>query len=423
MNKYTFYFIFKVLCLCVVLTGCSKSEEEVEPTPQPNEEITQIELKERKDITLNPNQKSDVIWQNDLGLRIFNIDVSSNTSNSLISPLSITQCLSLAANGAGEQVAEEILSNVLHDGGNLNDLNTLNKFLVTALTEVDNSSILTFSNSVWVNQKYDLIPTFTSVIKDYYNAECFSLNMYAQEGANKINSWINSTTNGLIPKLFDHAPGTEIAIINTMYFKGIWSTPFEETLTKKNLFNNENGKPTEVDFMNAPHSMRMATVNSDYTVVKLSYGNKAFSFYCLMPKEGVELSLTQEKWNKIKGAMSYKMASIALPKFEVSYTVPEMEEKMKRAGFSKLFTSGEAFSNCLSPNVNEIDVAMCHKTVFKVNEQGAEGAGMTEMGPITCGPDEEGIESLNIVYNRPFIYIVEEQSTGAILFIGTVRNL
>ena len=423
MNRFSFYMAIGMLATGCMFTGCSNDDEAPYPSPTPQPEEEPFVLKQRQDIVLNSLQKDGLRAQNDFAFRLFNIDVASTDKNSLLSPLSITQCISMAANGASEEVRDEIVGNFLPKGGNLTDLNNLNKYLLEALSEEDNSSVFTLSNSVWVHNKYSLLPVFSNAVKEYYNAESGGLDMFSLSAADRINSWINSTTNGLIPKLYEGAPGYDIVLINTMYFKGVWTTPFEEERTEKSQFFNEDGKLAEVDFMNSIYTQRLVDINSEYTVAQLNYGNKAFSLYAILPAEGTTLTLDAEKWIGMKEGMSKMDVNIALPKFEVEYTVAELENKMTQAGMKELFTSGEAFINTVTPKIGGSMVKICHKTVFKVNEKGAEGAGITEMGALTFGGEENITKTPTIVFNRPFIYIVEEQSTGAILFIGAVRNL
>lgn len=421
MKKFIFHSSLGILVIASLLSSCSNEEEVPYPKPKPVEEP--FVLKDRQDIALNPTQKEGIAMQNDFAFRLFNADVASTTKNSLISPLSIAQCVSMAANGAAEEVRSEIVGNLLPNGGSLADLNSLNQYLSDALADVDNSSTLTLSNSVWIHNKYSLLSPFSNAIKEYYNAESGVLDMTSQSAADRINSWINSTTNGLIPSLYSKAPGGDMVLINTMYFKGEWTTPFREEVTEKAIFANEDGKSPEVDFMNSYNNYRMVSINSDYSIAQLNYGNKAFSLYALLPAEGTTLALNAEKWKEIKESMEKRDVDISLPKFEVEYTVDDMENKMVQAGMNKLFTSGGAFLNTVSPKLDGSQVTMRHKTVFKVNEKGAEGAALSEMGAVTFGPGENVPKRPSIVFNRPFVYIVEEQSTGAILFIGAIRNL
>ncbi|MDE6009533.1 MAG: hypothetical protein K2G90_10050 [Muribaculaceae bacterium] len=427
MNRFTFRFLLGITFFAGLMTGCSNDDETPYPKPKPVEEPTPkpepMVIKERMDISLTPQQKEGVMLQNDFAFRLFNEDKKGNSSNSLISPLSLTMCLSMAANGASEEVRNEIVDNLLPGGGSLDELNSLNKYLVESLSDVDNSSILTLANSAWVDRKFTLLSPFSESIREYYNAESASLNMYSGEATDRINEWVNSTTNGLIPQLFTTAPACDLTLINTMYFNGAWWDPFEEKYTDKGMFSNENGSRKEVDFMNKYNPFNIA-ITSDYSVLQLPYGNKAFSFYALMPSEGHTLDLTAEKWDEIKNGMCFQEVIISMPKFETEYNVSDMQRKMESAGISKLFNSGDALINTVSPTALGGDLSMVHKTVFKVNEIGAEGAGLTAAFWCTAALDGgETPKTPEIILNRPFIYIVEEQSTGAILFIGAIRNL
>ncbi|MDE6227047.1 MAG: hypothetical protein K2M63_05980, partial [Muribaculaceae bacterium] len=355
--------------------------------------------------------------------RLFNIDVASTDKNSLLSPLSITQCISMAANGASEEVRDEIVGNFLPNGGSLDELNALNKYLVESLVDVDNSSILTLANSVWVDNKYNLLTQFSESVQEYYNAESDVLDMYSRQATNRINEWVSSTTNGLIPELFQSAPASDLTLINTMYFNGAWWDPFEKENTEKGIFNNENGNSQEVEFMHKNNIFKIA-ITSDYSALCLPYGNEAYSFYALLPAEGQSLDLTQEKWETIKKDMQSSRVVISMPKFETEYNVDDLHSKLEKIGMGSLFNTSGALRNTVTPNISDGTVDMVHKTVFKVNEIGAEGAGLTaviwvtaDLSGTTPPPPPE------IILNRPFIYIVEEQSTGAILFIGAVRNL
>ncbi|MDE5886320.1 MAG: serpin family protein [Muribaculaceae bacterium] len=424
MNRFTFRFLLGITVFAGLMTGCSNDDETIYPKPTPKPVEEPFVLKDRQDIALNSTQKEGIAMQNDFAFRLFNEDMTSTDNNSLISPLSITQCLSMAANGASEEVRNEIVDNLLPGGGSLEELNSLNKYLVESLVDVDNSSILTLANSAWVDKNFKILSPFAENIKEYYNAESSALDFSASNAVNKINEWVDKSTNGLIPTLFQAIPQDYVFIlINAMYFNGAWFEPFEKNNTEKAVFHNEDGKAVEVEFMNN-NSRFSYIISSAYSAVQLPYGNKAFSFYAVMPTEGQSFDMTEEKWNTIKAEMNSGDLVISMPKFETQYDVSEISEKMKTAGIAKLFNTSGALRNTVSPPLPESYVKMIHKTVFKVDEIGAEGAGLTGLGMEFLGPDGgETPKTPEIILNRPFIYIVEEQSTGAILFIGAVRNL
>ncbi len=427
MNRFSYRMVWNLLAVAGFLAGCSNHDDDFYPNPkeeEPAEKPDPFVLKERQDIPIDRQQKEGVALQNDFAFRLFNADAVSNAQNSLISPLSMTMCLSMAANGASEEVKREIVERMLPDGGSMDDLNSLNRYLVSQLADVDNSSILTLANSVWVDKAFTLLPHFSETIKEYYNAESGALDMSSRQAADIINQWVNSTTNGLIPTLFYAPPACSMALINTMYFNGAWWDPFEEEFTEKGIFHNADGETKEVDFMHKNGNLFNMSITPEYSVLQLPYGNQAFSFYALLPAEGQDISLTPEKWAAIKKGMLPQCVNISVPKFEVAYDVTDLSAKMKEAGITKLFDAANPLQNTVTPQLPEGSLKMVHKTVFKVNEIGAEGAGLTAILWVTSpGPEYIPEPDPEIVLNRPFTYIVEEQSTGAILFIGAIRNL
>ncbi|MDE6576656.1 MAG: serpin family protein [Muribaculaceae bacterium] len=430
MKRFSYSSLIGVLSLATCLTSCSNSEDEPNPKPNPEPSPEEFVLKERQDISLTEIQKQGISMQNDFAFRLFKAHSKDNNDNSLISPLSVEMCVSMAANGASDNVRDEILNVLLPKGTTLDELNSFNKYLTASLIDVDNSSVFSLSNSVWVDQKFSLLTPFSESLSANYNALSEKLNLYSQEAAGTINYWINATTKGLIPKLYEAAPAQDFILINTMYFKGQWTVPFEEGKSEEGEFRCEDGTVSKVTFMKSDCEPFNSKITQDFTAVELPYGNEAFSLVGILPAEGTSLNsfiseLTAEKWNDIREDMnSIKSVFVNLPRFETNYTIKDMGDIMTEAGIGRLFTDADVFINAITPYNLNGKVSMLHKTVFKVDEKGAEGAALTEIGWVSApGPDVPIAPNPVITFDRPFIYIVAEKSTGAILFIGTVRNL
>ena len=418
MKRFSFIPIAALFLGSALSGGCSDSDST--PDSKQPDKPEKFELKERQDINLDSRQKAGVELQNDFAFKFFNADAEEG--NSIVSPISLTTCLSMVANGASDVVKEEIVNTLLPAGASLTDLNTLNKYLTEELSEADNSSTLILSNSVWCHNTYTLSGGFTNALADSYKATAFSLDIHTKAAAEKINNWVNTSTNGLIPKIYDTAPEGDLSIINTMYFKGEWCTPFDAALTKSDNFTNADGSKTSLPFMTSELRLRDMVRTSDYTIVRLPYGNQAFSCYLLLPAENTSATLGASDWNALKNKMKEEEVIIILPKFEMEHTVEKMNEKVAKAGVKTLFTDSDALMNTTVPSISGA-VAMRHKTAFKVSEQGAEGAGMTESILLTFDPNSGGTVPTEVKFDRPFKFIIEEQSTGAIILMGYVTKL
>ncbi|MDE5875545.1 MAG: hypothetical protein K2H15_07845, partial [Muribaculaceae bacterium] len=150
MKRFSFIPIAGLLLGSMLAGGCSDADStsDIDPNKKPEK----FETKERQDINLDSRQKAGVALQNDFAFKFFNADAEEG--NSIVSPISLTTCLSMVANGASDVVKEEIVNTLLPAGASLTDLNTLNKYLTEELSEADNSSTLILSNSVWCHNTY-----------------------------------------------------------------------------------------------------------------------------------------------------------------------------------------------------------------------------------------------------------------------------
>lgn len=421
-----------LLCFLFGVMGCRQGENDIDPGNNDNKETTkEFELKERADILLSGKQLESVKLQNDLAFRLVAKDNRDNESNTLLSPISVSLCLSMAANGVSDEVRDEIVNALLPTGGNIDALNELNKLLASKVTEVDNSAHLIFSNSVWVDKPYNVIPALSLNLKDFYSAEVANIAMHSEEGRDAINSWVASATGNLIPYLYLGIPVEDLLLINTVYFKGQWTVPFDKNKSEKAVFHNANGASQEITYMKSNKENFMYDINSSYSSVRLPYGNEAYSMYAVMPTGDNDISeilenLTPEKWENMKRNMSARRGVfVNLPVFEVKYDASKLKDHLMECGIVKLFTSKSALINFVSPTPAEGLLTILHKSILKVDETGAEGAALTSLGMVfDSEPDmTEATTPPTVTFDHPFFYIIEEQSTGAILFIGTINEL
>lgn len=424
--------LFAAVAGLALFTACSSSSiEEPADNIVENDDGVEFALKERKDIALSSRQKDVLRKQNDFSFKLFKSEISTSSkvnTNPVVSPLSVSICLSMVANGASEEVKEEIIENLLSADYSLQDLNSLNQTLYKELKDADNSAKLKLDNSIWVNLDHSLQPAFQSAVKDYFNASAAATDMYDESSAALINKWLNEATEGLIPTIYDGAPKAELAIINALYFKGAWTIPFDEKNTSEDLFLNADGTKSKSLFMNSLPQLYASAISSEYSVVSLPYGNEAFSLYALRANDNSSFddlitSLDAGKWNDIKKDMKISDIIVRMPKFSVEAANDDMKPLLNSCGITKLFVKQDALSNSITPPLLSGKVEMKSKTVFSIDEKGAEGASYTsaELILTSNGTGGESIETIS--FDMPFIYIIEEKSTGAILFMGAINHL
>lgn len=418
--------------LAIAAAGCSSDS----PDNIGNEEPTPIE--EKKDnpiisyaepIELSAEGIQGVAKQNEFAFKV-NKEITKNAGgeNTLMSPISLTTCLSMLANGTTDEASKEIIELLIGDGVCLDKFNEVNGYLMSQLTEVDKSSSFVMSNSAWLNKGLTYNSKFESSVKQHYSAGTSIVDLFSSEGKDLINEWTKNSTNGLIPKLFDSAPCSKFVLANAIYFQGGWVIGFDKDNTAKKNFNNIDGSSSEVDMMKLNETTLEFHKDEDCSAVKLTYGNTAFSFYAILPSENMDFhtfvnEFTADKLNAIERMMRHQDVTVELPKFQVSYDIKDFSGILNKCGLSNIFGETISIPNIAQESISG-NVDCLQKSSFMVNESGAEGASVTSLGINYLDEGSVVIPAKqSIILDRPFLFIVQEKSTKAILFIGTVIKL
>lgn len=406
-----------VLSLITVIVACQNDENSPQPQPKP-----------RKDITLTRAEQELMDKGTDFAFRFFSQVCSTEKEkpNVFVSPLSASLCLSMITNGAaGNTLAEmrEVLG-FPAASFSLDDLNSYNRKLTTALLELDNTTQLGIANSIWVRQGFKVYDSFADVNKKMYDARVQELDFSSSTAKDVINQWCAEQTNNCIKEVIKEIPGDIFMyLINALYFKGIWTNQFEKSATRQEDFTNVDGIRKKVNMMNQTSTFNY-THNNTFSMAELPYGNEAFSMVILLPNEDKTLDeslseLTYESWNESNGNLSGRELQVKFPRFKVEYD-KKLEDDMIAMGMKDAFDGYKAdFSKMSSA---ELFIGLLQQfTYINVDEEGTEAAAvtiggmeLTSDGPSTPVP---------FYIDRPFVFIIKEKSTGAILFMGKITEL
>ena len=373
-------------------------------------------------IQLTENEKKMVEQNNDFAFNLFR---KARTGESkVLSPLSITYALGMLNNGAGGQTQQEINTVLGFD-----DVAAQNEFcqkitngLLTA-GYTDNTTKAILSNTIFVNKGrgYELQQDFTHTVNNYYYAYPQSRDFNDGETRGVINQWASDHTEGMVQEVLSEQefdPNAVDYLLNATYFKGMWSRPFEiENTTDKPFAGGE-----KVPMM-GQHIQTTYAENNLYQTVSLPYGNGTYTMQVFLPREGKTLdevleSLNGKNW-QINGN-NYEVG-LELPRFEIE-TNQDLVHVMSALGMPSAFNPGTADFSHMCPIITDgnniggniyIDM-MKQVAKIKVDEMGSRAAAVTTSGvlPTSLPP------YASFCANRPFFYIISEQSTGVILFMG-----
>ena len=367
----------------------------------------------RKDINLTEEEKALVESNNDFAFRLF--QKARGDESSIMSPLSITYALGMMNNGAAGQTQQEI-NNVLGFGqAGADGINNFCRKLLSEAPTLDEETKAEIANTIYVNsgKGYELQQGFIDKANEYYDAQPEARNFYDGETWQVINQWANDHTNGMIPKVFDsEAAFNQDAVsylLNAIYFKGAWANKFDKEYTRDEAFNGGEKVPMMHQAENFEY-----TENDLYQAVCLPYGNGAYEMTVFLPREGKTISDVLSKMDGKNWQMKYDYTSLVdlkMPRFKTE-TGLGLVPIMQSLGMSKAFGGGAEF-----PYFGNRDVFignMFQKAAIDLDEEGTEAAAVTVIEAAgTAIPNEAVFHA-----NRPFFYIISEQSTGAIFFMG-----
>jgi serpin B len=360
--------------------------------------------------------------------------------NFFFSPHSIAAAMSMTYLGAGGDTATE-MAKVLH----ITDLHPESQDatlpMQTLLLERYAEQQRLFSepqkdglelhtaNALWVKVNYPLDPGFVKGIRDSFNGTLESLDFGNETAASKkINSWVADQTNAKIQNLI--APGvlsrdTRLVLTNAIYFKAAWAEQFRKGSTKKEKFHVSAAEDVDVETMKRTGFFSLAEL-AGFRLLVIPYEKNQASLLVLLPDRvdalaTVEKSITAEKlasW--VEKSKSVRVA-LSLPKFKNTSSL-DLNNALSALGIKKAFMAGQAnFTGIANVADEPLYIGLViHKAFVDVNEEGTEAAAAT--AAVMVGAGRITAEPVPFVADHPFVYIIRDNRTGNILFMGRLAD-
>ena len=369
------------------------------------------DLNERHDLQMAEEEKQLISANNDFAFKLFR--KARTEENKVLSPLSITMALGMLNNGASGQTRQEICNTLGFGDAGADAINAFCHKMMTEGTALDQKTTVNIANTIFVNEPYKLLPDFVQKANDYYDAQPETRDFADDETLDVINQWASDHTEGMIPKVltedqFD--PAAVSYLLNAIYLKGEWATRFDKNNTKDEPFNG--GQVVPMMFLDEDFPYYETET---YQAVKLPYGNKAYDMTVLLPHEGKTVAdvldaLDGQTWEQLGKKMVKYELYLKLPRFETE-TDQNLKDIMSDLGMPSAFNGQTAdFSAfCTIPTFIGL---MKQNAKIQVDEEGSVAAAVTVVGAIPLSAGE------SFFADRPFLYIISEQSTGVIFFIG-----
>lgn len=287
---------------------------------------------------------------------------------------------------------------------------------------------LAVANSIWPQTGYGFLPEYTALLKKFYGVEITPVD-YAnapEPSRKRINKWVEVKTREKIKDLIPEGsidPLTRLVLVNAIYFKGDWEEQFDPDDTVEAPFFVTPEKSIEASLMTRTGDYGYSDMG-DLQILELPYAGRDLSMVVILPGPGrsisdLEKKITIENFFLWKQSMSEKEVEVFLPRFRITWGSFSLVEALKSLGMVDAFSDTKADLSGMdgSPDLYITDVL--HKAFIDVNEEGTEAAAATAVivGLKSIPAPPEVFRA-----DRPFIFIIQENSTGSILFMGRVSD-
>ena len=386
---------------------------------------------------------------NDFGFDVFRrLDTSGN---SCASPASIALALAMVRPGAKGETAAQ-MDTVMHAFGTPGQA-----ALIAALQQLLNgqtywqdpqtgmpgatpftsgqaaTQTLNVSDQVFSQKGMPLLPEFLNSLSSTFGAGVGLLDYKADPDGSRqvINKWVSQNTAGRIPQILDPpdiTTSTRIALANAIYLKSPWTHPFQTSDTANKPFTTATGGSVSVPTMATELLLQYAT-GAGYRAVELPMGGDASSLSML-------IVVPDNMASFVKGLTGSSLASIVtaefqadvdlnLPRFSINSRV-DLAETLQAMGMTDLFDDNRADLSGINGNVPEplVVAKVIHQANIDVVEEGTTASAATVViaRAAAAAPPQSLPPKVTFHVDHPFIYLIREKTSGAVLFLGTVAN-
>jgi serpin B len=350
--------------------------------------------------------------------------------NVFYSPYSVSSALAMTSLGARGETARQMQTALQFPGGVPHqDFGGQNGILNNSAG--NRPYRLSVANALWGQKGLPFEKTFLADAKRYYGAGLNDVDYKTDPEAARrvINAWVERQTNDKIKDLI--APGalsreSRLTLTNAIYFKGDWETKFDKDMTNpQDQFTLLSGKTTSTAMMNREPQRYRYLETDAFQALALPYKGDELSMIVFLPKasdglKSFERTATGDNLTQWAERMGFAQVQVSLPKFKME-TQFDLGGKLAEMGMRLPFTDAADFSGIVAGGGLKID-GVIHKAFVEVNEEGTEAAAATGVMMRTTSAMPRPVQPVVFRADHPFMFVIRENRSGNILFMGRVVN-
>jgi len=354
----------------------------------------------------------------------------TTSGNLFFSPYSLSTALAMTYSGARGETAAE-MARLLHF--NLPQPEVARTFgeLAQQMDAVTRTTALKLdiANSLWCQKDFPFIESFLALTRDSYHAEARSVDFVqnTESARVEINSWVEHKTQDKIRDLIQSGQldrTTRLVLCNAIYFKGQWASQFDPKATHPAPFFTLTGQQVQTPLMTRSVKLRSRAID-DFALASLPYVSNELSMVILLPKATDGLPGLEERlntgnlghWLSLLDAAPELKTDLFLPKFKLNCRLL-LARTLSALGMPTAFSDSADFSGISTKPALQISDVV-HQAFVDVNEEGTEAAAATgvmmRMLAIQREPPVFRVD-------HPFVFLIRENRTGTILFLGRVLD-
>ncbi len=385
---------------------------------------TNPSVPESKDLNLNLKSLELLESDNAFGLELFTevMQDAEPEENIMISPLSVALALGMTYNGSASTTREAMEKTLRLEGLTQDEINDGYKSIIDQMLDLDPKVLMEIANSIWYREGFEVEDDFIKTNEEHFYAEVQSLDFSRPDATDIINQWVSDHTNELIEEIIDAIPAEAVMyLINAIYFKGTWTYEFDPNETGQKLFYPEEGASFETPAMRQETKLNYYK-NQLFQLLELPYGDQKFSMLVFLPSgdqtcDDILAELDNDNWNSWTNNLSETNVQVQLPKFKFE-TFKLLNDPLTSMGMGIAFSDVADFTG-INPAGNLFISRVLHKTFIDVNEEGTEAAAVTA---VEISLTSVGSGPVTFIADKPFLFVIRENSTGSILFMGKLSQ-
>ncbi len=283
-------------------------------------------------------------------------------------------------------------------------------------------------NATWAQEGYDFLASFLDTLALNYGAGVNLLDFAAEPEPSRetINAWVAEQTEDRIPELLPQGSvtsDTRLVLTNAVYFNAAWASKFKHELTADAAFHLLDGSTVQVPTMNQSASFRMAALEKagGLTAVELPYDGGEVAMLLLKTDGGfadLEAALSPELLAELDAQLAPNQVQVLLPKFAFRQK-ESLAGALSALGMTDAFDPGAADLSGIDGTKDLVVTDILHDAFIKTDEDGTEAAAATG---VVVGETSAPPPPVPVAFDHPFVYVIRDVQTGAVLFLGRVLD-